>query len=184
MKVLCVDDADIHLTSIKSMLKLIDFGKGPLENVEEAKNGKLGVEAFKSMASKPDVVTLDIRMPEMDGLSALILIKSISPRTPVVMVSSEDEKTISRKKGGAAGMPMNEKFALLDKVADRVKKGVSEPGKINLILDACEELGLDPIAVAEHFGANGYLKKPYTKDQTENVLSKVLSGGASFVQAS
>lgn len=183
MKVLCVDDAEIHLTSIKSMLKLLDLGS-PLDDIQEAKNGQVGVDTFKSMAAKPDVVTLDIRMPEMDGLSALILIKSISPRTPVVMVSSEDEKTISRKKGGAAGMPLNEKFALLDKVADRVKSGVKEPGKINLILDACEELGLDPIAVAEHFGANGYLKKPYTKDQTEQVLQNVLKGSSTFVQAS
>lgn len=184
MNILCVDDADIHLTSIKSMLKLIDLGKGPLGEVAEAKDGAKAIGLFKSMSPRPDIVTLDIRMPEMDGLSALILIKALSPRTPVVMVSSEDEKTISRKKGGAAGMPLNEKFALLDKVADRVKKGIKEPGKINLILDACEELGLDPISVAEHFGANGYLKKPYTKDQTERVLGEVIQGANKFVQAS
>lgn len=184
MKVLCVDDADIHLTSIKSMLKLVSLNGQSVAEIFEAKNGKLAVEQFKSMiTAKPDLITLDIRMPELDGLSALVLIKSLAPRTPVVMVSSEDEKTISRKKGGAAQIPMNEKFALIDKVAARVKAGVVEPGKINQVLDACEELNLDPIAVAQHFGASGYLKKPYTKEQTEDVLGKILGGSAGFVQA-
>ena len=129
MKVLCVDDADIHLTSIKSMLKLVSLNGQSVAEIFEAKNGKLAVEQFKSMiTAKPDLITLDIRMPELDGLSALVLIKSLAPRTPVVMVSSEDEKTISRKKGGAAQIPMNEKFALIDKVAARVKAGVVEPG--------------------------------------------------------
>lgn len=184
MKVLCIDDADIHLTSIKSMLKLVKPQGKDVSEILEAKNGKLGVETFRSLgASKPDLVTLDIRMPELDGLSALVILRSLAPSLPIVMVSSEDEKTISRKKGGAAGIPLNEKFALLDKVAARVKSGQKEEGKINFILDACEELGLDPIAVAEHFGASGYLKKPYTKDQTQDVLSKVLAKTGKFIQA-
>ena len=184
MKVLCVDDADIHLTSIKSMLNLISVNGNAISEIVEAKNGKLAVDSFKAMlGAKPDFVTLDIRMPEMDGLSALVLLRSLAPSLPIVMVSSEDEKTISRKKGGAADIPMNEKFALLDKVASRVKQGQFEEGKINFILDACEELSLDPIAVAEHYAASGYLKKPYTKDQTEAVLSKVLAGSGRFVQA-
>ena len=44
MKVLCVDDADIHLTSIKSMLKLVSLNGQSVAEIFEAKNGKLAVE--------------------------------------------------------------------------------------------------------------------------------------------
>ena len=58
----------------------------------EVKTARTGAEAVSElMAWLPDAITLDINMPEMDGLTALSLIMSARP-TPVVMVSSLTEQ--------------------------------------------------------------------------------------------
>ena len=83
IKLLIVDDSALmrrHLTQIFT-------SAGDFE-VRQAINGREAVE--ETRAFQPDVVTLDINMPEMDGLSALSLIMAERP-VPVVMVSSLTE---------------------------------------------------------------------------------------------
>lgn len=83
-KVLIVDDSALmrkHLSQI--LLSTAGF------EVETARNGKEGLEKIKTF--KPDVVTLDINMPVMDGLVCLSHIMTEMP-CPVVMVSSLTEK--------------------------------------------------------------------------------------------
>ena len=63
-RVLIVDDAAFMRVSIKNMLT-----KNGFEVVGEAENGKVAVAKFQELA--PDIVTMDITMPEMDGLAAL-----------------------------------------------------------------------------------------------------------------
>lgn len=67
--------------SIRTMLQNYDF-----EIVGEAENGVMAIEKYQEL--QPDIVTLDITMPEMDGLQALREIKKIDPATSVVMVSA------------------------------------------------------------------------------------------------
>lgn len=82
-KVLVVDDSALMRKLLTGVL--VDGGY----DVRSARNG---AEAVASVVDwQPDVVTLDINMPEMDGLTALSLIMSARP-TPVVMVSSLTEK--------------------------------------------------------------------------------------------
>lgn len=78
-KVLVVDDSALMRKLIGGVL-----GDAGYE-VHTARNGAEGVERL--LALRPDVVTLDINMPEMDGLTALSLMMAARP-TPVVMVSS------------------------------------------------------------------------------------------------
>lgn len=78
-KVLVVDDSALMRRLLQSLLTDAGF------RVEVARNGAEGVS--KLLEFEPDVVTLDINMPEMDGLTALSLIMEARP-TPVVMVSS------------------------------------------------------------------------------------------------
>lgn len=81
IKVLIVDDSAF----MRSMLARMISKDDRFEIVGQAKNGQEGLEMNKSL--KPDLVTLDIEMPVMDGLTALTHIMKESP-TRVVMVSS------------------------------------------------------------------------------------------------
>jgi len=68
-----------------------------------AANGKEAIEVFRE--KRPDVITMDIMMPEMNGIESLRRIKDISPETTVVMVTSvsQDEKMREAAKAGADG---------------------------------------------------------------------------------
>jgi two-component system chemotaxis response regulator CheB len=81
IRVLVVDDSTFMRKAIETMLA----GE---TDIEIAGFGKNGIEAVDMAASlKPDVITLDVEMPKMDGITALELIMKNSP-TPVIMVSS------------------------------------------------------------------------------------------------
>lgn len=88
-KVLIVDDAAFMRIQIKNMLT-----KNGYEVAGEAENGKQAVEFFKEL--KPDVVTMDITMPEMSGLDALREIVKMDPGAKVVMVSAMGQEAMVR----------------------------------------------------------------------------------------
>jgi DNA-binding NarL/FixJ family response regulator len=142
-----------------------------------ANNGQeayLLYQKFVAANNRPDLITLDIRMPVLDGLSALVKIKAMSPTQKVIMVSSEDENTVSRTPL-TSKMSDPEKMTLIQKVVPRVKSGAQEPGKINSILQACDELHINPIAVAKNLQAQGYLHKPYDPQKVFAVISAVMA---------
>jgi two-component system, chemotaxis family, protein-glutamate methylesterase/glutaminase len=82
IRVLVVDDSAVMRRAITTTL-----AKDPrLEIVGTANNGRAALAALDTM--RPDVVTLDIEMPEMDGLAALRALRKSHPRLPVIMFSS------------------------------------------------------------------------------------------------
>ena len=89
-KVLIVDDAAFMRISIKNMLT-----KNGYEVVGEAENGLVGVELYKEL--QPDIVTMDITMPEMSGLDALKEITKIDAKAKVVMVSAMGQESMVRE---------------------------------------------------------------------------------------
>ncbi|MFL0248065.1 response regulator [Candidatus Clostridium stratigraminis] len=80
-KVLVVDDSSFMRLSIKMSLEKNEF-----EVVGEAVNGLEAVNKYKEL--HPDIVTMDITMPEMEGLDALALILQFDPNAKVVMLSA------------------------------------------------------------------------------------------------
>lgn len=80
-KVLIVDDAAFMRTAIKNILEKHGF-----EVIDVAENGSVGVQKYKEL--KPDIVTMDITMPEMTGLEALKSIIAFDKKAKVVMVSA------------------------------------------------------------------------------------------------
>lgn len=81
VKVLAVDDSNFMLTMISAYLEGSRF-----ELVATAKNGKEAVEQYKQ--HKPDLVLLDIVMPEETGIEALEKLLAVDPSARAVMVSS------------------------------------------------------------------------------------------------
>jgi len=89
-KVLIVDDAAFMRISIKNMLT-----KNGYEIVGEAENGAIGVQMYKDL--HPDIVTMDITMPEMSGLDALKEIIKSDAQAKVVMVSAMGQEAMVRE---------------------------------------------------------------------------------------
>lgn len=80
-RILVVDDAVFMRMMLKDILE-----KNGFEIVGEAANGLEAIEVYKE--TKPDLVTMDVTMPEMDGLDALKEIKKIDSSAKIVMCSA------------------------------------------------------------------------------------------------
>ena len=85
-RIITTDDAPI----IRLMIKDILIECGGYEVVAECANGREAVEKYKEL--KPDLVTMDIIMPEMDGIQALEEILAFDPNAKVVMVTAIDQR--------------------------------------------------------------------------------------------
>jgi len=86
-KILVVDDAAFMRMMMKDILV-----KGDHEVVGEAEDGKQCIQEYGRL--KPDLVTLDITMPELDGLNALLALKKLAPDVKVIMVSAMGQQDI------------------------------------------------------------------------------------------
>ncbi len=87
IKVLIVDDAAFMRMMIKDILT-----KNGFEVVGEAENGAKAVEKFQEL--RPDLTTMDITMPEMDGISAVKQIKKIDAGAKVIMCSAMGQQAM------------------------------------------------------------------------------------------
>ena len=90
MKLVIVDDSSMMRMTIEKHLKDYD-----IEIVGTAANGRDALEQVK--IKKPDAVTLDITMPEMDGLECLDKLLKISPNLKVMIITALSDKLTGLK---------------------------------------------------------------------------------------
>ncbi len=113
-KILVVDDSATNNILLQSILE----EEGYFVNV--AFGGK---EAFQLLkAQKPDLILLDIMMPEIDGLSILREIKKDNAEIPVIMVTAKDDLQSQDEAKSAGALDYIQKPINVDLVIDKVKQ--------------------------------------------------------------
>ncbi|GIN57819.1 response regulator [Lederbergia ruris] len=86
-RILIVDDAAFMRMMIKDILV-----KNGFEVVGEAADGQQAIEKYNEL--KPDLVTMDITMPEVDGVTALKQIKAADPAAKIIMCSAMGQQAM------------------------------------------------------------------------------------------
>ncbi len=104
VRLVLVDDHALVRKGMKSIL----YGEPDLEVIGEASDGQEALELCRSL--KPEVVLMDVRMPQMDGLQATQAIKEELPETSVLMVTMHEnlDYLYEALKAGAAGYVLKE----------------------------------------------------------------------------
>lgn len=114
-RIMIVDDAVFMRMKLKDILE-----KNGYEVVAEAQNGADAVEKYK--AEKPDIVTMDITMPEMDGIQALKNIKKMDPSAKVIMCSAMGQQAMVMEAIQSGALDFIVKPFETDRVIDSIQK--------------------------------------------------------------
>ncbi|GFR37719.1 chemotaxis protein CheY [Insulibacter thermoxylanivorax] len=114
-RVLIVDDAAFMRMMIKDILT-----KNGYEVVGEASDGLQAIEKYKELS--PDLVTMDITMPEMDGITALKEIRKIDPNAKVIMCSAMGQQAMVIDAIQAGAKDFIVKPFQADRVIEAIKK--------------------------------------------------------------
>ena len=117
IRVLFVDDAAFMRMMVKDILS-----KNGYEVVGEAENGLKAVEKYQEL--KPDLTTMDITMPEMDGITAVKEIKKIDPSAKVIMCSAMGQQAMVVEAIQAGARDFIVKPFQPDRVLEAVRKAV------------------------------------------------------------
>lgn len=117
--IVIVDDNDMMRGILRGILRGDEY-----EVIGEARNGNIAVDMAERL--KPDIICLDVMMPEKDGLEALVEIKATRPQTEIVMITGNADpdtvqEAIMNGAGGFIVKPFNAARVLdaLAKVAAR-----------------------------------------------------------------
>jgi len=107
---------DDHRTTLVRRESLPAFG------VDIVGNARNGAEAGdKAAALRPEVVLMDLRMPEVDGIEATVLIKSHEPRTQVVILTAFSERDSRQAAEFMGAASLLEKDAPLEVLVDTLR---------------------------------------------------------------
>ena len=88
--ILIVDDSPVNRNILENILKAEGF-----EVAGQATNGREGFEEF--VLKSPDIVTLDVSMPEMDGIQALRMMKAHNPNAKIIILSADRQQEMKEK---------------------------------------------------------------------------------------
>ena len=91
IRVLIVDDISSTIDNLKKLLSFED----DIDVVGTATNGREAVETTKQLG--PDLVLMDVNMPEMDGIQATEVLATEAPNSPVIIMSVQGERDYLRR---------------------------------------------------------------------------------------
>ncbi|WP_077616993.1 response regulator [Bacillus sinesaloumensis] len=162
--VMLVDDEQVEREGLKLMLSK---KRSNFEIVAEAKNGKQAVDF--AMKHKPELIFMDIKMPEFDGLEAVKRIQTVLPHTKFIMVSA---------------------FDTFDYARDAMKFGIKEyllkPSKVSEVLEAydrmVEEIEGEKKKESEIAQINRRLERASSFIETEFIVSFIMDHVHEFNQ--
>lgn len=168
-KVLIIEDASLMRLMLKKIFIEIGY-----QVVGEAENGEMGVAMYKEL--KPDVTTMDITMPVMDGITALKEIMTINPKAVVIVCSavSNQNMVIESLKAGARefiAKPFSKEkiMEVLDKVIEQ-----KEINSENIIIDKNEKNLIAQSSGGSEATSRGFEQKqdiPLVKNAQNNITS-------------
>lgn len=128
IRVLIADDQMIICDGLRALLEL----HSDITVVGTAGTGKQAYE--RTLALQPDIVLMDIRMPEMDGVEAVRLIKKDLPETIVIMLTTfdDDEYIIKAMTYGASGYLLKDIGGnkLIEAIRDGICGNIILPGRV------------------------------------------------------
>jgi len=116
VKILIADDSILMRRNLKSILKQLGYNV-----IAEAANGQEAVELYKRL--KPDVVTMDISMPVMDGIEAVNQIVQLYPDANIIMISA-----------------LNQKEMVFKAIERGAKYYIIKPFKVDMVSKALEQV--------------------------------------------
>lgn len=114
-RIMVVDDAAFMRMMLKDILT-----KGGYEVVGEAENGLKAVDKYKEVT--PDLVLMDITMPELDGIGAVKQIKGLDPNAKIIMCSAMGQQAMVLESIQAGAKD----FIVKPFQADRILEAVSK----------------------------------------------------------
>src|SRR6202162_283481 len=120
VRILLADDHPIVRDGLKKLLQLED----DFEVVGEAGDGREGLEKVHEL--DPDVLLLDLRMPNLDGLSALQALQQTNKRTRVIILTASEDKNefVQAMKLGCSGIVLKQTAPdLIVKIIRKVNSG-------------------------------------------------------------
>ena len=164
IRVLLADDHAVVRRGLHGFLELLD----DIEIVGEADNGRRAIDQAREL--QPDVVLMDLLMPEVDGISATAAIKAETPDCEVVVLTSfgEESKVTAALEAGASG------FILKDAEADDVAAAIRSAHDGEVRLDPAVA-GMLARRVRERAASPGSKAEPLT-DREQEVLRLVARG--------
>jgi two-component system chemotaxis response regulator CheY len=115
--ILIVDDAAFMRMMIKDILS-----KNGYTIAGEAENGKIAVDKYSE--TKPDLVLMDITMPEMDGIQALKAIKGSDPSATIIMCSAMGQQAMVIEAIQSGAKDFIVKPFQAERVLEAVKKAI------------------------------------------------------------
>ncbi|MEW5938974.1 MAG: response regulator [Chloroflexota bacterium] len=166
LRILIADDVQETRRNTRLMIAALDYA----EVVAIASNGRQAVEMTEEQ--RPDIVILDINMPEMDGLTAYKHIAQAHPDTGCVIISGEDNPAIMNAASSIGIQEFLVKPFFVNEMDSAIKRVIERMRENRQKRAQAKPIGENSEAYLEQL-ANEYLKEGRTDDQATQVFERL-----------